>query len=1099
MLIKQGIDVSFAQGLDTKTDKKRVTMGKFLKLENTIFQKGGLLQKRNGYGTFPSLPGNGYTYLTTFSDNLTAIGSNIAAYNQADASWVGKGSITPISITTLPVIRNNLNQQSGDIAVAPNGLACVVYTEVSGITTTNNYAIFDSVTGQNIVNPTVIPVASGTVTGGMRVFILGNNFILMFTNVISGTAHLQYVAISIQHPTTVGANTDIASSYVPSNNLSFDGYVFGNFLYIAYDTTTGGQSVKVTILSKGLTLATATSFSGRVATIMSVTVDITDPANPVIWVSFFDSGTSTGYTLAVNQNLNTLLGPTQIISSGAVRNITSAAQNNVNTVVYETSNTYSYDATINSNFLTRVNISITGSVGSSPVVIRSLGLASKAFINQGTVYVLGTYSSLYQPTYFLINATSSISVAPIVAAKLAYENGGGYSGLGLPSVSVFNDNKAMFAYFFKDLIAAVNKGTNVPVGTQVDGVYSQTGINLGTFLFTSDLLTTAEIGNDLHISGGFLGMYDGFYPVEHNFFLYPDNVEATWLENSEVTPTGTFSSGATTVVVSSPTGVAVGMTITDTSNSGYIPTGTIVTGISGSTLTISQATTNSASGDNLSILGHVASGSVNTNAYYYQVTYEWTDNRGNAFRSAPSIPISVTTTGAVTTGTITLNIPTLRVTMKTNTQAKIVIYRWSVTQQNYFQVTSITSPIINNSGVDSVSFVDTSPDANILGNNLIYTTGGVVEDINAPGTNSFGRFVTRLWLVDAEDPNLLYFSKQVIEATPVEMSDLFTFYVPPTAGTQTSTGPITSLYVMDDKLIIGKKNALVYINGSGPDNTGGNSQYSQPIFITSTVGCSNQRSLVLIPQGLVFQSDKGIWLLDRGLNTSYIGAPVEDLTTGATVLSAVSIPETNQVRFILDTGITLMYDYFYDQWGSFTGVPAISSCIYQDLHTYINSHGAAYQETDDQYLDGSNPVLMSFKTGPLRLAELQSYQRAYFFYLLGTYISPHKLQVLIGYDYSESPSQSVVISPTNYSTPYGSGPSQSPYGQGTPYGGPGTSENWRIFLARQRCMAFDIEVIEVFDPSFGTSAGAGLTLSGINVVVALKQKFRPQPAAHSVG
>ena len=33
------------------------------------------------------------------------------------------------------------------------------------------------------------------------------------------------------------------------------------------------------------------------------------------------------------------------------------------------------------------------------------------------------------------------------------------------------------------------------------------------------------------------------------------------------------------------------------------------------------------------------------NAYFYQVTYEWSDSQGNLFRSAPSIPISVTTTG----------------------------------------------------------------------------------------------------------------------------------------------------------------------------------------------------------------------------------------------------------------------------------------------------------------------------------------------------------------------------------------------------------------------------------------------------------------------
>jgi hypothetical protein len=330
------------------------------------------------------------------------------------------------------------------------------------------------------------------------------------------------------------------------------------------------------------------------------------------------------------------------------------------------------------------------------------------------------------------------------------------------------------------------------------------------------------------------------------------------------------------------------------------------------------------------------------------------------------------------------------------------------------------------------------------------------------------------------------------------MSDLFTIYVAPTIGAEGSTGPMTAIAPMDDKLIIFKEstgNAIYYINGSGPDNTGANNQYSEPTFITSTIGCSNQLSIVFIPQGLMFQSNKGIWLLDRQLNTSFIGADVEGFTENARVKSAQNIPGTNQVRFILDSGITLMYDYFYEQWGTFSGVPAISSTIYNSLHTYINSIGEAFQETPGKYLDGSNPVLLSFITGPIRLGDLQNFQRTFFYYLLGTYITPHKLYVSNYYDYSETPSDSRVISPTNHTEAYGN---VSPYGQENPYGGPKSLENWRIF-AQRRCMALSIGVQELYDPSFGVPAGAGLTLSGISVVCGFKSPFRSIAAANSVG
>lgn len=1040
MLVKQGLDVSFAQGLDTKTDPKRVQAGKFLQLQNMIFQKGGLLQKRNGYGALTSLPNTSYSYLTTFNGDLTAIGSNIAAYNTANAAWVPKGTIEPLSLSTLPILRNNFEQTLGDSVVAPNGLICTVYLETNGGPAVAKYVIADSVTGQNIVAPALIPVSSGAVTGGLRVFFLGNNFVIVFTNVIAGSSHLQYITVNASTPTVVGPNTDLASGYTSAATLSWDGYVVNNTLYIAYNTLSGGQSIKVIYLSFGLVITGPVTFAGRKATMMSVTSDITDPVNPVIYVSMYDATSSTGYTLAVDKNLNTLLAPTEIVSAVTLQNMTSSAQNGLCTIFGDVLNAYSWDAGFFTDYISSVTINLAATVSSPIVVIRSENLASKSFIINGKIYFLGLHQSAYQNTYFLIDGSLSTSASPVVVAKLAYENGGTAPGEGLTSVTVSNGNTAQVNYLFKDLITAVNKNTTAAqngFGLQVGGIYSQTGINLATFVFGTQGLDTAEIGSNLNLTGGFLGMYDGYLPVEQNFFVYPD---------------------------------------IDVVN----PTDQVVWSTTGGSIAAQP------------------DGSTNANAYFYQFTYEWTDNQGNAFRSAPSVPIAVTTTGSGTTGSITVNVPTLRLTMKVANPVKICIYRWSVGSQNYYQTTTIGAPILNDTTIDEITFVDTHSDATIFGSNLIYTTGGVVEDINAPASNILTLFDTRLWLVDAEDPNLLWFSKQIIEATPVEMSDLFTVYIPPTTSTQGTTGPITALAPMDDKLIIFKGNAVYYINGNGPDNTGANNQYSPPIFITGTVGCSNQKSIVLMPQGLMFQSDKGIWLLDRGLNTSYIGAPVENFNASS-VNSAVGVPATNQVRFTLDTGATLMYDYYYNQWGTFVGVPAISSCIFEIMHTFINSSGAVYQETSGQYLDGSNPVLMMFQTGPLRLGDLQNYQRAYFFYILGTFLTPHKLQVSLSYDYEPNPSQSIIISPTNYSTPYGSGPSQSPYGQGNPCGGGSNLETWRVFLERQRCMALGIQIQEIFDPTFGTIAGAGLTISGLNIVLAFKKGFRPQAAAESVG
>lgn len=1068
MLQKQAIDIAFAEGLDTKTDPKRVRPGKFLALINSIFNKIGLLQKRNGFGPLPSLPDNTSTYLTTFKENLFAIGDTFQAYSEPTQGWVQKGQITPVSLNVLSILRNNAQQTQVDAVVAPNGLICTVYTQNTSGTVTYNYTISDSVTGQNIIAPTTITAADAAY-GTPKVFIVGNYFIIVFTAYITSVYHLKYIPISSATPTANTTATDISNTYLPSTTTAFDGVTFMNNLYLSWSD---GTNVYVTFLTGNLLLQTPVSFTA-IGTSFSLSVDTTNSFLPVVWVSFYDSGASNGYTLAVYRDLTTVLGVTTVFTSNVVTTIATYAANNHLYYYWTVTNTYTYDTGISTPYIKSATCNQAGTVVPMGVMIRSIGIASKVFLIEGVPYYLAFYPSSFQPCYFLMQGLN-------VVGKVGYQNAfTSFSGGGVaPSVTV-SGNTAYIPYLISDLIVPINRTTTSNGTGAPSPVYSQPGINLAAFTFTNSIVSR-EIANNLHVSGGFLWMHDGYLPVEHNFFLYPDSVE---------------------------------------------------------------------------ISGNAASNNLTAQTYGYQCVYSWQDNQGNTFNSAPSLPVfyaiatvsgtftanrtsgsptlasvssftnvqvgqaisgtgipastyilsmnvgastitmshnassgtaTSTTVTNVTLSSLNVNIPTLRLTYKTG--VKIAVYRWSTAQQSYYQVTSISSPTVNNPNVDFITFVDTLSDAQIIGNQLLYTTGGVVEDISAPATDAMTLYNSRFWLIDAENRNTLWYSKEVIEGTPVEMSDLFTYSVAATQGSEGSTGQMTALAAMDDKLIIFKPNAAYYLTGQGPDNTGANSDYPlSPTFITAAVGCSNQNSIVLMQDGLMFQSNKGIWLLGRNLSTNYIGAPVEQYNASS-VLSANCIPGTNQVRFQLSTGEMLVYDYFFRQWSVFQGTPGISSCLFQNLHTLINSNGAAFQETPGMYLDGSNAVSMSFTTGWINLAGLQGYQRLYEFYLLGQYFSPHKLQVSVAYDYNSSPTQSVIILPSNYTPNWGGDPN---WGANSTWGGPGNDEQWKIATERQRCEAFQISVSEIFDPSFQTPAGVGLTLSGINAVYGLKKPYYP--------
>lgn len=629
---------------------------------------------------------------------------------------------------------------------------------------------------------------------------------------------------------------------------------------------------------------------------------------------------------------------------------------------------------------------------------------------------------------------------------------------------------------------------------------------------------------------------------------------ATIPTSTTITNVGTafqavFTTGAPQLTVSSNAGLYIGQIVSDLSASGALQAGTMITGITGLTVAINHnplANSASTPGDNMLATGGptstitlsnnlTATATANTiitttlgtsasfvnnsynitiaNASGFQVGQVITDLTNSmaieAFTTITAINGNVLTlsnpTFAVATAdiivtadllSVNLIVPTLRLTYKTGINpVRIVGYRWSAAQQTYYQFTSITMPVLNNPNVDYVSISDTLADAAILGNAIIYTNGGVLEDIAPPASIHTALFSNRLWLIDAEDRNLLWFSKQVIENVPVEMADLLTMYVAPTSGAQGSTGPMTALAAMDDKLIIFKKDAIYYVNGIGPDNTGANSQFSDPVFITSAVGCANPGSIVLMPNGLMFQSDKGIWILGRDLNTNYIGAPVEAYNS-IIVNSAQTIPGTNQVRFVLDNNLTLVYDFFFNQWCTFNNIYAISSTLYQGYQTYLNEYGAVFQETPGIYLDGSQPVLMSLTTGWINIAGLQGYERFYQMYLLGTYYTPFNLNISLAYDYNQSAVQQTLITPNNYTPAWGG---DSVWGSDTAWGGPGNVFEARLFPQKQKCESFQVTVQEIFDSTYSNNSGAGLSLSGLNLIIGMKKGYRTQSAAKSFG
>jgi hypothetical protein len=302
-------------------------------------------------------------------------------------------------------------------------------------------------------------------------------------------------------------------------------------------------------------------------------------------------------------------------------------------------------------------------------------------------------------------------------------------------------------------------------------------------------------------------------------------------------------------------------------------------------------------------------------------------------------------------------------------------------------------------------------------------------------------------------------------------------------------GFITSIATIDDKLLVFKNSQIFYIVGQGPTNTGLNNDLSDAILITTDAGCIDPRSVVGSPVGILFKSRKGIYLIDRSLAVVYIGAAVEAYNSD-NITSATLSADVNQVRFTLESGVTLVYDYFVQQWGVFTNSHAVDSLIWNGSTMLLRADGKVLEETSGVYTDDGQPIHLKLATSWFSFAQVQGFQRVRRAELLGAWKSPHQLKISVCYDFDDTVVQEVLVNSTTPTTFGGA----SPYGAGS-YGGQFQLYQWRIDLARQKCQAVKFIIEDL--PSV-TGSGEGLSLSSLAFEVGAKQGLNKVPASQIV-
>lgn len=396
--------------------------------------------------------------------------------------------------------------------------------------------------------------------------------------------------------------------------------------------------------------------------------------------------------------------------------------------------------------------------------------------------------------------------------------------------------------------------------------------------------------------------------------------------------------------------------------------------------------------------------------YSYLAIYQWIDSQGNLHQSAPSVPVTVNVTGG--TESVTFAITTAYLTRKPN--VSVYIYRTigagGLTGSIYYLVGIVSGDSTVN---PFVLFTDLQKDAAIIGNLQAYTypASAVLENTTPPPSMIGVTHNNRFWFVDSENPNTIWYTKSSQDLVGLSPSGFLIEQI------DDKYGNISGLAEMDDKLIIGKTNGIFIQSGDGANDTGSGITLSFPQSVPSDVGITVLKSIILMPRGVMFKSANGIYMIDRALNISYIGAEVEGYNSQV-ITSASLVPGKSQIRFLCSTGLALVYDYIFNQWSTFTNHTGPSSSTWNNLYIYATTGGSVFKEAAGTYLDNATPFSLLLQSSWLALAGIQGFQRVRRLIMLGDYVNgssaSHNMTVAAAYDFSPT-FQPLVASP-----PFGS-------------------------------------------------------------------------------
>lgn len=1080
----QTVSLPFGAGLDTKTDSKMLAPPKLTTVQDAVFTNFKRLTKRNGYTDFTlNISGGGTitnpTLVKSYNNELVVAANNsnggtqrLYSFSEMEQAWIDKGPYVSVAVSNQE-IASNTNATSPSSLLGPE------------------FGFFNanSVTYESLIL---------TVCESAYPYSSGNDQAETF-----GQSNLGYVYFNIQDVETgtyviyqyqiTGANS--GPYCVFAKPILLAGNQFAIIYVNTHDYTNPSLVIRLIGISGGVVSVTAEGFIGQCSSSSGLNVQYPYCYDVVT--------TSSGAALAVS-NGNDLLVYSISSSGSATLQATLSFMNPyvipIHCSVDGSGNIWIYWCIQNSGNNTWFVAAFPPTYGSfllSPTQIKSV-LSGVTATQIAAISVDGNHQQVWL-SWQTTGGVANIAIFPTYTV-LKVSLTGNVQVLTNPNPNQCLDiygrpffvggNLFIPAYSYSQSQSTgyiLDASNNLPVAKfqyqALDGIY-QGGFSLdAASAVQAPLMLSGRypgfLSNSLSLSSTLVGLATNRVS-QLTFYIQPV---------AAVTNASVFSVSQTNSAFPSLNFSEFDFANID-SNQAIVSQETLV--LNGGVMQMYDGGRTSEVGwnydpDNLSAVPETSGGSMSSGVYEYTYTNVWVDANGNEYESAPSNPVTVVfTTGSSNSVKIAVPNPyqlTNKLVNLTGTQIVQKIWRTDSntgTTQAYLVACTAsvsTGPIQCRFITDTLSTAQLT----VPGAQTLYTGGFppvVLENISPPPANIVWTNNNRVWCVDAENPSTtIEYSKTGSPGSGILFSYGQLEYL-----FDSKQGNVMGAAPMDEKTVILKQNGVAYFIGDGDNDAGTGSTLTPLQFIPSDTGCSNSKSVIVYPNGVLFRANnnKGIYLVSRGLQVGYFGLDVNKYNN-QDIQAAQFDGNKNQIRFLTSSGLSLVYDYVMQQWGTFTNHTGLSSTVWQGNYVYIRASGGfspdqGHVYVEDQsgtYLDNTTPYAPLIQTAFIKATVIQNFERIRRLLLLGDCqgFAGHGVQIQVAYDFQ--PASLPPVPYTFVTTPY----------------------QYRQRMSRQKADALQFIIQEIVTGA----SGEFIDFSDLGLEIQSKTGLNKLPGSSSVG